>query len=103
MWFSVVSVIIVVYILHLYHNSIRALFLSRKTIGPPAFPIIGSALYFLNKTAAGIVCDLCVAQCAIKVKTKIHKFLQHFKSFCVKMRRTKITKHISIGIICRNL
>lgn len=57
MWFSVLFVIVILYILHLYYNSIRALFLSRKTVGPRAFPIIGSALYFLNKNSAGILCN----------------------------------------------
>lgn len=55
MWFSVLFTIAFLYIFHLYYNSIRALFLSRNTRGPRAYPIIGSAACFLNKTSAGIL------------------------------------------------
>lgn len=55
MWFGALFTIAVLYVCHLYYNSIRALYISRKTIGPPSWPIIGSALYFLNKTSAGII------------------------------------------------
>lgn len=53
MWFSIVLTAAVVYIFRIYYNSFRAIFLSRKVVGPPALPIIGSAFYFLNKTSAG--------------------------------------------------
>lgn len=54
MWFGIILATIVIYILLYFYNSIRALILTWNTIGPPSIPILGSALYFFNKTSEGM-------------------------------------------------
>lgn len=54
MWFLLfLLMIFVLYILRFYYDLIRAFFLSLKINGPPALPIIGNGLLFINNTSAG--------------------------------------------------
>lgn len=54
MWFSILLATIALYILLYFYNSFRALILAWNVDGPPAIPILGSALYFMNKTSEGM-------------------------------------------------
>lgn len=47
--------IFVLYILRFYYDLIHAFFVSLKINGPPALPIIGNGLLFINNTSAGIL------------------------------------------------
>lgn len=42
------------YIIYYFYNSIRALILAWNVAGPPTVPILGNALYYINKTSEGI-------------------------------------------------
>lgn len=50
---SAIVVIVVTYLLYFHYKSIRAICLSLKIDGPPALPIIGNGLLFINNTSAG--------------------------------------------------
>lgn len=54
MLFSILLAIIGLYFLRYYYDYIRAFLLSLKIDGPPALPIIGNGLLFVNKTPAGL-------------------------------------------------
>lgn len=54
MWLALILVAIVLYALRNFYDIIHAFWLSLKIDGPPAFPIIGNALLFVNKTPAGM-------------------------------------------------
>lgn len=72
MWFSILLTTIILYFLRNHYNYIRGFFLSRKTDGPPAYPIIGSGLLFYNKSPAGI----------ILVNGSFHKKCRQFRLCC---------------------
>lgn len=55
MWFGIILAAISLFTLRYFSNSIRALILTRNVVGPPSIPILGSALYFFNKTSEGTV------------------------------------------------
>lgn len=57
----------VAYILQ-HHNVFRKLYLSRKLPGPPALPIIGNALMFVNQTAEGIYRSVAVVESETAIK-----------------------------------
>lgn len=86
MWFSIVLVAITLYIVQNYYDSIRGLFLTWNTIGPPSFPIIGSALCFLNKTSAG----------TSKIRTSGHLYNSLTKN-------NNLSQNIFVGNIRRDL
>lgn len=50
---GVLLVSVITYILYYHYESVRALYFSMKIAGPPALPIIGNGLMFLNNTSAG--------------------------------------------------
>lgn len=50
---GILIAITVLYFLRFHYYFIRAFLLSLKIEGPPAYPIIGNGLLFLNKNAAG--------------------------------------------------
>lgn len=54
MWLLVILVTTVLFALRYYYDSIHAFWLSLKIDGPPALPILGNALMFINKTPAGM-------------------------------------------------
>lgn len=59
MWFAILLAAITLYILNYFYNSIRALILAWNVTGPPSVPLLGSALYFLNKTSEGKRAPVC--------------------------------------------
>lgn len=46
------------YILRFHYEIIHAFYLSLKIVGPPAYPIIGNGLMFLNNSSAGILKEI---------------------------------------------
>lgn len=54
MWFGIILATITLYIFIYFYNSFRALILAWNVAGPPAIPILGSALCFINKTSEGM-------------------------------------------------
>lgn len=54
MWFGILLATFTLYILLYFYNSLRALILAWNVVGPPSVPILGSALYFINKSSEGI-------------------------------------------------
>lgn len=55
LFLGVFLVTTLVYILRFHYELVHAFYLSLKISGPPALPIIGNGLLFLNNTSAGIV------------------------------------------------
>lgn len=53
-FFGILLATIIVYILRFHYELVRAIYLSMKINGPPAYPIIGNGLLFINNTSAGI-------------------------------------------------
>lgn len=58
LFLGVLLTTIVAYILRFHYEIVHAFFLSMKIVGPPAYPIIGNGLLFLNNSSAGINFDL---------------------------------------------
>lgn len=54
LFLGVFLVTIIVYILRFHYEIVHAFYLSLKIDGPPALPIIGNGLLFLNNSSAGI-------------------------------------------------
>lgn len=46
---------IIAYILWFHYEFVHAFYLSLKITGPPALPIIGNGLLFLNNSSAGMI------------------------------------------------
>lgn len=59
MWFNLFLLICVVAFIIMYHWDRRKLYyLSWKMPGPPALPIIGNALYFINSSGVCLLCNV---------------------------------------------
>lgn len=54
LFLSVLLATIVAYILRFHYELLRAFYLSLKMTGPPALPIIGNGLLFINNSSAGM-------------------------------------------------
>lgn len=53
LFLGVLLATVVAYILRFHYSIVHAFYLSLKIDGPPALPIIGNGLLFLNNTSAG--------------------------------------------------
>lgn len=53
LFLGVLLVTIVAYILRFHYEIVHAFYLSLKITGPPALPIVGNGLMFLNNSSAG--------------------------------------------------
>lgn len=54
---GVIVVAIFAYICAFHYKYMRAFYLSLKICGPPALPLLGNGLLFMNKTSAGDFTD----------------------------------------------
>lgn len=54
LFLSVLLAAIVTYLLRFHYELIRAFYFSLKMEGPPALPLIGNGLLFINNDSAGM-------------------------------------------------
>lgn len=54
LFLGVLLATIIVYLLRFHYEFVHAFYLSLKITGPPAYPIIGNGLLFINNSSAGM-------------------------------------------------
>lgn len=54
LFLGVLLATIIAYVLRFHYEFLHAFYLSLKMTGPPAYPLIGNGLLFMNKSSAGI-------------------------------------------------